>query len=605
MTFFKQKHSSAATAHLQSLDEGASSYQHTKDQVRRLASEQEVFDDDVDNMNDDKSSNPTKSITFSDTTSEDSDDDDSDAEYDVRLNDEDALSACTSTGGGDGNSISDLICDINNEYDDGDLQTLNALVNKLHAVELKRERAAQQLHNNDTGDSDQKSSIPNSINNSSTTSTIDIPSVLPKEPPPHFSPLQTKHRLSISKIDSWCNGESLEIVPTDSVEQAMPTIQDEWKSDQLSWKEERRKSLLLNTQQHHNIQREDVRRSEELLELKRSRTQNDTTDQLSSPVGLYTRHHSLPSGLGAPQLNKSPNKHRTLSVSSSTHRHYKYGKPPTLPNSKNPNPMVSSSSKKIHKKHARYALTAGMMLGIRESVGGALGVEAELQISNWEGWERAWQEEEDQGIVVDCNNDKEENDTHAVEGGGEKELLQHEDSPAEETTGDTKENVTTASQSQSLESDNADTTQSSSKTQSNTNSNRTANEVQEAYTTLTTECERVTKYKFPPNQFYLGSNTSKPLPHKYKFKVYAPLVFARIRSLFGVEKQTFLHSICGKFNFYEFASNARSGQVSFVYCSCLCSHVMSATLHLLSSLTRTCYHPYTHSSSSIPMMDDI
>ncbi|EED88647.1 phosphatidylinositol-4-phosphate 5-kinase (PIP5K)-like protein, partial [Thalassiosira pseudonana CCMP1335] len=51
--------------------------------------------------------------------------------------------------------------------------------------------------------------------------------------------------------------------------------------------------------------------------------------------------------------------------------------------------------------------------------------------------------------------------------------------------------------------------------------------------------------------------------HKYKFKVYAPLIFARIRSLFGVEKQTFLHSICGKFNFYEFASNARSGQFFF------------------------------------------
>jgi len=594
MTFFKQKHSSAATAHLQSLDEGsASSYQHTKDQVRRLASEQEVFDD-IDDMNDAKSSNPTKSITFSDTTSEDSDDDDddSDAEYDVRLtdalsitsnDDEDALSACTSTGGGDGNSISDLICDINNEYDDGDLQTLNALVNKLHAVELKRERAAQERHDNDTpGDGQNQSSIPNSINNSSTTSTIDIPSALPKQPPPHFSPLQTKHRLSISKIDSWCNGESLEIVPTDSVEQVMPTIQNEWKSEQLSWKEEHRKSLSLNTQEN-NIQRKSSD-SKELLELKRSRTQNDTTDQqLSSPVGLYTRHHSLPSGLGAPQLNKSPNKHRTLSVSSSTHRHYKYGKPPTLPNSKNPNPMVSSSSKKIHKKHARYALTAGMMLGIRESVGGALGVEAELQISNWEGWERAWQEEEDnQGIaVVECNDDKEENDTHTVGGGGEKEL-QHEESPAEETTGDTKENNTTASQSQSLESDiNADSTQSSSEVTNHTqqshtnNNNRTTNEIQEAYTTLTTECERVTKYKFPPNQFYLGSNTSKPLPHKYKFKVYAPLVFARIRSLFGVEKQTFLHSICGKFNFYEFASNARSGQVSFVYFSCLCSYIAS------------------------------
>ena len=79
---------------------------------------------------------------------------------------------------------------------------------------------------------------------------------------------------------------------------------------------------------------------------------------------------------------------------------------------------------------------------------------------------------------------------------------------------------------------------------------------------LTTQCTRISKYKFSPDTFYLGSNTSEPLPHKYKFKVYAPVVFQRIRTLFGVEKQTFLHSICGKFNLYEFASNAKSGQVS-------------------------------------------
>jgi hypothetical protein len=79
---------------------------------------------------------------------------------------------------------------------------------------------------------------------------------------------------------------------------------------------------------------------------------------------------------------------------------------------------------------------------------------------------------------------------------------------------------------------------------------------------LTQQCERISKYNFSPSTFYLGSNTSEPLPHKYKFKVYAPVVFQRIRTLFGVEKQTFLHSICGKFNLYEFASNAKSGQVS-------------------------------------------
>ena len=97
------------------------------------------------------------------------------------------------------------------------------------------------------------------------------------------------------------------------------------------------------------------------------------------------------------------------------------------------------------------------------------------------------------------------------------------------------------------------------------NSQTTQQKQQETY--LTTQCTRISKYKFSPQTFYLGSNTSEPLPHKYKFKVYAPVVFQRIRTLFGVEKQTFLHSICGKFNLYEFASNAKSGQVSVLLCS--------------------------------------
>ena len=157
-------------------------------------------------------------------------------------------------------------------------------------------------------------------------------------------------------------------------------------------------------------------------------------------------------------------------------RTYRYGKPPTIPHASLPNPMVTRSSKRIHRRHARYALTAGMMLGIRESICDSLEVEADVQSSS--GPRRR------SGTLT------------------ESELLG--------------------------------------------------------------QCEQVARYKFPPNQFYLGSNTSRPLPHKYKFKVYSPLIFARIRSLFGVDRQEFLHSICGKFNFYEFASNARSGQVRFM-----------------------------------------
>ena len=144
-----------------------------------------------------------------------------------------------------------------------------------------------------------------------------------------------------------------------------------------------------------------------------------------------------------------------------------------------------------------------MMLGIRESVGGALGVEAEIQIDQWEEWEKAWEEE----------------------------FLMDEGEALKDDTSETRDmNESIASERSSPK--------------------KVKSAMAECCTTLTQECQRVSKYKFPPHQFYLGSNTSKPLPHKYKFKVYAPLIFARIRSLFGVEKQPFLHSICGKFNFY-------------------------------------------------------
>ena len=157
-----------------------------------------------------------------------------------------------------------------------------------------------------------------------------------------------------------------------------------------------------------------------------------------------------------------------------------------------------------------------MMLGIRESVGGALGVEAELEIDKWEEWERCWEEELNQEFNVD-------NTTDDVNSESTLDVLNEsstsDDGQREPSTTTTSKKIKEASVAQCI-------------------------------TTLTEECQRVSKYKFPPHQFYLGSNTSKPLPHKYKFKVYAPLIFARIRSLFGVEKQPFLHSICGKFNFY-------------------------------------------------------
>lgn len=149
-----------------------------------------------------------------------------------------------------------------------------------------------------------------------------------------------------------------------------------------------------------------------------------------------------------------------------------------------------------------------MMLGIRESVGGALGVEAEIEIGRWEEWERCWEEE----FLLEEGKDDE---------------AKSEASTVGSTVSDGNNSTSTTSPSK-----------------------KTKKAAAQCCTTLTQECQRVSKYKFPPHQFYLGSNTSKPLPHKYKFKVYAPLIFARIRNLFGVEKQPFLHSICGKFNFY-------------------------------------------------------
>lgn len=69
------------------------------------------------------------------------------------------------------------------------------------------------------------------------------------------------------------------------------------------------------------------------------------------------------------------------------------------------------------------------------------------------------------------------------------------------------------------------------------------------------------KYEFRPD----GSADTPPhqLSHTFKFKDYAPVAFAYLRRLFGVNEFDFLLSVCGNANFIEFISNAKSGQFFF------------------------------------------
>jgi len=62
-----------------------------------------------------------------------------------------------------------------------------------------------------------------------------------------------------------------------------------------------------------------------------------------------------------------------------------------------------------------------------------------------------------------------------------------------------------------------------------------------------------------------GSPTTPPhkLSHTFKFKDYAPVAFAYLRRMFGVNEFDFLLSVCGNANFIEFISNAKSGQFFF------------------------------------------
>lgn len=72
---------------------------------------------------------------------------------------------------------------------------------------------------------------------------------------------------------------------------------------------------------------------------------------------------------------------------------------------------------------------------------------------------------------------------------------------------------------------------------------------------------RTEKYEFRSD----GSEHTPPhqLSHTFKFKDYAPVAFAYLRRLFGVNEFDFLLSVCGNANFIEFISNAKSGQFFF------------------------------------------
>mmetsp|Transcript_15613 Transcript_15613/g.34113 ORF Transcript_15613/g.34113 Transcript_15613/m.34113 type:complete len:881 (+) Transcript_15613:196-2838(+) len=69
------------------------------------------------------------------------------------------------------------------------------------------------------------------------------------------------------------------------------------------------------------------------------------------------------------------------------------------------------------------------------------------------------------------------------------------------------------------------------------------------------------KYEFRPK-----GGTGMPshqLAHTFKFKDYAPVVFAYLRRMYGINEFDFLISVCGNANFIEFISNAKSGQFFF------------------------------------------
>jgi hypothetical protein len=130
----------------------------------------------------------------------------------------------------EGSSNSSVISDVTTGPTTGTFsslgQTLYQMVDKWHAYQFRREA-------NRKRDDDPSSSLP--IGG-------DLP-IEHTEHPPYFSPLQTPHGLSISMVNSSWQGPSIEVVPTDCVEDIMPLLKSAWTRDRAEW-EEQRKSLL-------------------------------------------------------------------------------------------------------------------------------------------------------------------------------------------------------------------------------------------------------------------------------------------------------------------------------------------------------------------------
>jgi len=75
------------------------------------------------------------------------------------------------------------------------------------------------------------------------------------------------------------------------------------------------------------------------------------------------------------------------------------------------------------------------------------------------------------------------------------------------------------------------------------------------------------KMYFPPEGGKGDDILEKTPPHllktAFKFKDYAPEVFARLRKRFEIDDIDYLNSLCGSFNYLEFISNSKSGEFFF------------------------------------------
>jgi len=201
--------------------------------------------------------------------------------------------------------------------------------------------------------------------------------------------------------------------------------------------------------------------------------------------------------------------------------------------------------RRVNKKHHQYDLSAGMILGVREVVGGIQSLYDEEEESD----ENDYDETGDDGASSNEDDDSNDNDDDG------------EDDEEETEDPDNKNDNAEVIDSQGTD------TKSSLRTEADkdiTNRDPTSHSPNRVnLSRLREQCNHFEKYKFPAGSYIISG--AKALPHRYKFKAYAPRVFSKIRNFFGVGKQDFLHSICGKGAFIEFMSNAKSGQVLLHY----------------------------------------